>query len=107
MYTLLSSIDDSGLIRLRRLRRWSIFWMSLYLLAGVLLFFIGVSQATGALILSEILALVLVTVWHLRLLECPQCGGLFYADCKWGRTNPLIPFADNCMHCGFSLAADQ
>lgn len=106
MYTLASGIDDSGLIRLRRLRRWAIFWISAYLPLGLMLFFIG-APASGTPVLGAVLALAVLNVLHLRLLECPQCGQLFYADSKWGSTNVLIPFGCNCMHCSFSLTADM
>lgn len=105
MYTIASGIDDSGLIRLRRQRRWAIAWVSAYLPLGLMLFFVGV-PVTGTPVVSAIAALTVLSVLHVRLLECPRCGQPFYSDGKWGSTNPFIPFARNCMHCDFSLADD-
>ena len=98
------NIDAVGLIRLRRMRRWSIFYVAAYILVAVI-FFIE-TPVTGTPALGAILALAVLSVLHLRTLECPQCGSLFYADGKWGRTNLSIPFARICRHCGFSLEDD-
>ena len=98
------NIYETGLIRLRRMRRWSIFCVSAYIFVA-LIFYIE-TPATGAPALGAILVLAMLSVLHLRTLECPQCGSLFYADGKWGPTNLSIPFSRICRHCRFSLADD-
>jgi hypothetical protein len=79
------------------------FWVVGYLPFGFGLYYIGIAQDSGTLILAGWLAMVLVSLWRLRLSECPQCGQLFYADSKWGQTNLCLPFSAKCMHCGFDL----
>ena len=97
--------DDSAVIRLRRMRRWTIFCVSAYFPLGFVIFFFFIREPEiGTPWLVAILALTLASVLRLRLLKCPGCGQLFYADNTWGATNWRIPFARNCMHCNFSLA---
>jgi hypothetical protein len=84
-------------------RRWAMFWVVGYQSFGFGLLYIGIPQNSGTLILAGWPAMVLVSLWWLRLSECPQCGQLFYANSKWGQTNLCLPFSGKCMHCGFDL----
>ncbi len=100
--TISDGLDSTALVRLIQLRRWAITLILAYLPTGLFFFFLQ-AEAVGRLVLCEMLAVLCVTLFHLRLCECPQCGWLFYADSKWGNTNLAMPFAKDCMHCSFSL----
>jgi len=102
---LLSGIGESELARLRRLRRAAIYLILAYFPVGLLFSVIGAPR-TGTLVLMEVLVLVLVTLWHLRLAECPKCDQPFYANSQWGRTSWSLPFGSECMHCDFTLKKD-
>jgi hypothetical protein len=79
------------------------FWVAGYLPFGFVVFFLGTPQNLGTPLLVAWLALVVASLWRVRLSECPQCGLLFYADSKWGQTNLRLPFTRFCMHCEFDL----
>ena len=95
--------DQAAIGRLSTRRRWAMFWVVGYLPFGFALFFLGAPQASGTLLLAAWLVLAILSLWRLRLTECPHCGQLFYADSKWGQTNLRLPFSGVCMHCGFDL----
>jgi hypothetical protein len=99
---LLSGINDKGLATLKRLRRSAIYLITGYAPVALMLSTIHLRH-TGTLVLMELLVLCLVTLWHLRLTECPKCGQHFYANGLWGSTSSGLPFGTSCMHCDFSL----
>ncbi len=99
---LLSGINEKGLISLKRLRRCVIYLMIGYAPAALMLSAAHLRR-TGTLVLMELLVLGLVTLWHLRLTDCPKCGQPFYANGLWGSTSSGLPFGTSCMHCDFSL----
>lgn len=92
-----------ALANLRRARRLAIVFVVGYLPLGFALFFLDAPQTTGTATLAVWLVVTLLSILHLRSLECPQCGHLFYADSRWGYTNLRIPFTRQCMHCDFML----
>jgi hypothetical protein len=97
-----SFIDEAAFVHLRRLRLRTLCSLSAYFPVLSLFFLLG-AHATGRLVGSEILAVVLLNLWHLRLLDCPQCGQPFYSQSKWTGTNLTFPFSRECMHCTFSI----
>ena len=104
--TLLGGIDQSELARLRRLRRAAIGLMLAYFPVGLSLSALG-ARRTGTLVLMEMLGVVLLTLWHLRLIDCPKCGQLFYASNRRGRTSWKMPFGAECTHCNFTLEQES
>jgi len=99
---LLSGINETGLAMLKRMRRNAIYMITGYAPVGLLLASVHLRH-TGKLVLMEILVASLVTLWHLRLVDCPKCGQHFYANGLWGSTSSGLPFGTTCMHCDFSL----
>ena len=99
---LLSGTAESELVRLTRLRNASTGLILAYFPVGLLFFAIDATR-TGTLVLMEMLVVMLVTLWHLRLAECPKCGQPFYANSQWGCTSWSLSFGRDCMHCDFTL----
>jgi hypothetical protein len=95
--------DSEAMDRLRTQRRWAVFWVVGYLPFGLALFYGGAPAGSGILVMLAWLALGLLSLVRLRLFECPRCSLLFYATSRWGSINLYIPFAGQCMHCGFDL----
>ena len=99
---LLSGINEAALSALKRVRRSAIYLITGYAPIGLLLSAVRLPR-TGKLVLMEMLVVSLVTLWHLRLIDCPKCGQPFYANGLWGSTSRGLPFGTTCMHCDFSL----
>ncbi len=99
---LLSGINETGLAMLKRMRRNAIYMITGYAPVGLLLAAVHLRH-TGKLVLMEILVASLVTLWHLRQIDCPKCGQPFYANGPSGSTSSGLPFGTTCMHCDFSL----
>ncbi len=99
-YTYPNGINDLDLARLKGLRRMAIRLVGAYMPLGFL-FFIARVHKTGMFLLMEILALTLLTLWHLRSAECPQCGQPFYAS-GW-QASTILRLGRECMHCDFTI----
>ena len=104
--TVSTGINDLGLARLKGLRRTAIRLIMAYLPLG-LLFFVARVYKTGMLLLMEILALTLLTLWHLRSIECPKCGQLFFVGGWRGylglQRSMRLPLGRECAHCDFTI----
>ncbi len=98
--TCYTGISDRSLARLKGLRRTAIRLIGAYMPLGFL-FFVGRVRRTGMLLLMEILALTLVTLWHLSSAECPQCGQPFYSG-GW-QESKILRLGRECMHCNFKI----
>ena len=100
----MEGFDANALRRIKRIRWLAVILVAGYLPLGFALFFMHAPQNIGTLLLVLWLIGSLLSLVRLRLMDCPQCGQLFYAFSRRGSTNLRMPFSRSCMHCGFMLS---
>jgi hypothetical protein len=99
----IEGFDENVLRKIKRYRRLAVILVAGYLPLGFALFFLHAPQGLGTALLILWLISSLLSLVRLRLMDCPQCGQLFYAFSRRGSTNLRMPFGRSCIHCGFLL----